>query len=245
MLDTLAQGGATDLVVETWITEGKCGKQERQVVRKVEKTTERPAETENEVIRLLKRAKGLGVQPHILTVGCSEYEKLLDAKKGGKLDLEKLLDLITRHLRQKTLKVLRARARSKAPNRCRSRRSKRPRGRGREEAQAAACRRGGAQSKKPMVAIYGGALHNDLYPLEELEMFSFGGALKKATGGRYLELDLYVPEYVEADEQLRKKPWYPLLRKQPRNRVLLIERGRSSYVLVLKPENSSSSQRGG
>jgi hypothetical protein len=206
MLDTLAKRGATDLVVETWITEGRCGKQEKQVARKVEQTTERPPETENEVIRLLRRAKGLGIRPHILTVGCREYAKLLDAERGGKLNLEKLLDLITRHLKQKTLQVLRA--------------PRRP------------------ADKKPLVAVYGGALHNDLFPLEDLEMFSFGAALQEATRGRYLELDLYVPEYVEADAQLKKKPWYPLLATQPRNKVLLVERGGSSYLLVLRANDT-------
>src|SRR3954452_23962435 len=33
---------ASDLVVETWVTEGKCGKTEKAVIRDVQKTTERP-----------------------------------------------------------------------------------------------------------------------------------------------------------------------------------------------------------
>ena len=56
----------------------------------------------------------------------------------------------------------------------------------------------------------------------------------RAIRGRYIELDLYVPEYVEADEQLRKKPWYPLLKRLGGRKVLLVERGEGSYILLLR-----------
>src|SRR5437868_4164908 len=39
---------ASDLVVETWMTEGKCGQTETAVVANVQKTTQRPAQTEDE-----------------------------------------------------------------------------------------------------------------------------------------------------------------------------------------------------
>jgi hypothetical protein len=193
---------ATDLVVETWVTEGRCGAQEKRVARKVEQSTKRPAETENEVVRLLKRSKALGVQPHILTVSCKEYDKLLTRKKGGQLDFEQLLGLITRHLRDEALAALKPRKGAKKP---------------------------------PMVLVYGGALHNDLYPMKELEAYSYAAAVQKATGGRYVELDLYVPELLEADELQHGQPWYPLARQlAARDRVVLLERGPGSYVLVLR-----------
>lgn len=208
MLAELA-GQATDLVVETWITEGRCGAKEKQVAARVEESTERPVETESEVVRLLKGAKALGVQPHILRVGCKEYDRLLDAQRGGQLDFEKLLDLITRHLRERTLKVLaHRRARADA---------------------------GARKRRPPLVAIYGGALHNDLYPLEELEMFSYAAAMQKATGKRYLEVDLYVPELLDADETLKTMPWYAEARtRSGPNHVLVLERGPGSYIVVLK-----------
>lgn len=198
---------ASDLVVETWVAAGACGKQEQRVARKVQQTTERPAETESEVVRLLKRAKARGVQPHILRVGCQEYEQLLDVQRGGKLDHEQLLHLITRHLRDRTLRVLRARQQQHSA-------------------------KGGPA---PLVVVYGGALHNDLFPMQELEMFSYAQQIKQATGDRYVELDLYVPEYVEADELLGKQAWFPLLKSHVRpDQVLLVERGSRSFILVLR-----------
>ena len=198
---------ASDLVVETWITEGKCGKQEKRVVKNVEKTTQRPQTTESEIITMLRRAKGLGIQPHILKAGCKDYKKIMGA--DGKVDYVQLLGFITRALRQKTESILEARANTKPG---------RP-----------------ALQKRELVVIYGGALHNDLFPYEDLKSFSFAAQLKQRTGGRYLELDLYVPEYVAGDETLSKERWYPLFeRLASPQKVLLIRRGEGSYILVLK-----------
>lgn len=196
----LLAGQATDLVVETWVTAGKCGKHERKVVRQVEQVTERPQATEDEVVTLLKRAKGLGIRPHILRVSCKDYQRLLSG--GGKVDYQQLLGLVTRALQDKAQKVL-----------------------------AAGRRRG----LKLVVAVYGGALHNDLYPYDELKQFSYAAALRRAVGGRYLELDLYVPEFVQRDETLKTERWYPLMtRLASKKQVLLIQRGKGSYILVLR-----------
>jgi len=205
---------ASDLVVETWITKGSCGKQEQLVVKQVETTTRRPEATESEVVKLLKQAKGAGIQPHILEVGCADYEQLLGA---GKVDYAKLLGMITKHLRGKAELLVRSRAR--APLRTRAR---------------AAAPSTGPRSTRRLVAIYGGALHNDLYPYDDLKDFTFGEALGKLTGGRYVELDLYVPEFVEHDENLAQEAWFPLLRLASPQRVTLIERGERSYILVLR-----------
>jgi len=59
---------ATDLVAESWITTGSCGEVERKAVAQVDKATQRPASTENEVVTLLRRAKASGIEPRILQV---------------------------------------------------------------------------------------------------------------------------------------------------------------------------------
>ncbi len=69
---------AAHLIVETWISRGSCGETEKQVTKDVARTTERPAETENEIVRLLRRAKELGVAPHVLDVDCHEYRSLVE-----------------------------------------------------------------------------------------------------------------------------------------------------------------------
>src|SRR5947209_18448964 len=79
LLEPLAQGGS-DLIVETWVTEGNCGKQEKEGVAEVAETTQRPETTESEVVTLMKRAKAAHVQPHILTLTCAAYRALLDDK---------------------------------------------------------------------------------------------------------------------------------------------------------------------
>jgi len=59
---------ASHLIVETWITRGDCGEAEAHVTEEVARTTERPVETETEIMKLLRRAKELGVAPHVLDV---------------------------------------------------------------------------------------------------------------------------------------------------------------------------------
>jgi hypothetical protein len=63
---------ASDLVVETWVAQGKCGKVEKAVVADVARTTERPAQTEDQVLTLIQRARAAGVKPHILGISCRE-----------------------------------------------------------------------------------------------------------------------------------------------------------------------------
>jgi hypothetical protein len=67
-------------------------------------------------------------------------------------------------------------------------------------------------SKRPpdrLIVAYGGAMHNDVAPREGREDFSFGPALSEATSGRYVELDLIVPEQIKDTEAWRSLPWYP------------------------------------
>ena len=86
--------------------------------------------------------------------------------------------------------------------------------------------------------MYGGALHNDLAPAPALAAYSFGPAVDALTRGAYREVDLYVPELVDALPALRAEPWFPiwqaaaarsakaaiLIRRQPRSAVVLFPR---------------------
>ncbi len=190
---------AAHLIVETWVSRGACGETEKQVTKDVARTTERPAETENEVVRLLRRAKELGVAPHVLDVDCHEYQSLVTS--GGGVDYDRLLAMTGQHL-------------------------------GRAIEQALALPR---PAERPLVLVYGGALHNDLAPAPALAKYSFGPAIDALTHGNYREVDLYVPELVNTYPALRAQPWYPvwhraratpgttLIRRQPRSAVLLFE----------------------
>jgi len=59
-----------------------------------------------------------------------------------------------------------------------------------------------------LVVTYGGALHNSRHPTPERAAWSFGPALEALTKGRYVELDLYVPEFMDDSEAWKKLPFY-------------------------------------
>jgi hypothetical protein len=189
---------ASDLVVETWVTEGKCGQTEKAVIADVHKTTQRPAQTEDEVVTLLTRAKAAGIKPHILSVSCREYQAIYQGKAG--VDYDALLRMTSDKLEAGVREVL---------------------------------AKPGARDDQRAVVVYGGALHNDLAPAPELAAYAFGESLSKTVGGKYLEVDLYVPEYVEKQKSLRAEAWYAAYRKAARpGQAVLIERSLDSYVIV-------------
>jgi hypothetical protein len=193
---------ASHLIVETWITRGTCGESEARVTEEVARTTERPVETESEIMRLLRRAKELGVAPHVLDVGCDEYRVL--AGEGGSVDYDKLLTITNQHLERAIGQGLLL---ARAPGR-------------------------------PLVVVYGGALHNDVFPDPTLARYTFGRAVHAATRGAYREVDLYVPEMVDTTPALRAEPWHRawqragagrtdvLIQRNPRSAILVFRRGR-------------------
>jgi len=198
LLPVLASN-TSNLVVETWVTSAACGKQEQQVLTDVKEHTERPDETETEVVVMMKRAKGLGIAPHILEVSCADYEKLL--ANDGEVDYWELLGLITRGLEDKTATLVGA----------------------------------AAARARPTVAIYGGAIHNDTKPYQELESFSYAADLAELTAGRYVEIDLLVPEFLETNEPMKQTSWYPQFAELTSPKyVVLIERSATSFIIGFK-----------
>lgn len=83
------------------------------------------------------------------------------------------------------------------------------------------------------VIVYGGALHNDLYPRWPLEKLSYARALARELDGGVLEIDLVVPEIVAPLAMVRAEPWFPLLGRASPERVLVWRRGPASYVVIL------------
>jgi hypothetical protein len=88
---------------------------------------------------------------------------------------------------------------------------------------------------RTLLVIYGGALHNDMVPDDEWRDASFGPKIDTVTQGRYVEVDLYVPEFIEGDEYMQQEAWFPVFRKNASpDRVLLIKPGPNRYILVLR-----------
>lgn len=59
-----------------------------------------------------------------------------------------------------------------------------------------------------LVVTYGGAIHNDPEPAPERAGWAFGPALSAYARGRYVAVDLYVPELMDDTEAWRKLPFY-------------------------------------
>ncbi len=87
------------------------------------------------------------------------------------------------------------------------------------------------------VIVYGGALHNDLYPAWPLESLSYAHQLSEDLGGGVIEIDLVVPEVVAPMPIVRREDWFPLLGRSAPDRVLLWERGPESYVVILPAQD--------
>lgn len=168
------KGKATSLIVETWMTNGRCGKVEKQAVAEVKKVTQRPDTTEDEVQTLLDHSYALGVKNHILVLDCEEYASML--KDNGSLDAAKSLLLVRRKVEERAIEA-------------------------RDDGE-------GAVPGK-LLLLYGGAIHNDLKPMDGWERYSYGPSLQRKLDGGYVELDLVVPEYGVGDEDLVKEPWWP------------------------------------
>ncbi|MBK7581308.1 MAG: hypothetical protein IPI67_13970 [Myxococcales bacterium] len=87
--------------------------------------------------------------------------------------------------------------------------------------------------KERVVVAYGGALHNDKLPRPGRETWSYGAELSKATGERYVELDLIVPEYIKDSEAWTALPWVKHYdRAKLGKKVVLFKPAAGSYVIV-------------
>jgi len=190
----------SQLVVETWVTTGRCGEAEKAVTADVQRTTERPAQTETEIETLLRVAHDRGVRPSILTIGCQDYQAM---RAGGGVDYDRTLRVTAGALETAIARALRLAA-------------------------AAALTAG-----PRLVAVYGGALHNDLHPDPALAGYSFAPAALQATLGHYVEIDLVVPEYAESSAAVKAQPWWRPYRAARRpGATVLVRRDARSFVVI-------------
>jgi len=86
----------SDLIVETWVVDPKCGKQAEEATAKVAISTRRPVETHSEIAQLAEAARARGIQPHAMDVTCADYARI--APQGKDVDFEAMLTLTTREL---------------------------------------------------------------------------------------------------------------------------------------------------
>ncbi len=84
-----------------------------------------------------------------------------------------------------------------------------------------------------IVLAYGGAMHNDVDVASDRTPFTFGRTMAEKTGGKYIALDLIVPEFIKRTDLWKALPWYPHFDvDSPPSEVTLFRTGEQSYVII-------------
>lgn len=84
-----------------------------------------------------------------------------------------------------------------------------------------------------LILTYGGAIHNDITAREGREKWTFGPDLSQKAKGRYIELDLVVPEYIKDNESWNALPWVRHFNKDAHpSKTTLFRPAPGSYVLI-------------
>lgn len=97
---------------------------------------------------------------------------------------------------------------------------------------------------RPLLAVYGGALHNDVRPQAGVAPYSFVPGIMAATLGRYLEIDLVVPEYAAGSAFARVQNWWkPYLEARGRaSATIMVRRGPRSFVIVFPAQRKAKAR---
>lgn len=181
----------TDLILETWRIDGRCGEIAETVATQVEVQTERAPAVKSDLLVLVEAAVAADVRPHDLALTCAEHAGLLDA--AGEVQFGPLLSLLTVKLQEFALLAV--------------------------------------TMPDATMILYGGAVHNDLYPSADTAKYAYGPAVGKAAGANYVELDLYQPELVKG--VMLEPEWAGLLPLAGPDKVVLYQRGARSWVMLL------------
>jgi hypothetical protein len=83
------------------------------------------------------------------------------------------------------------------------------------------------------VLVYGGALHNDIPAVAGREDWTFGPTLAEVTQGRYIALDLIVPEFIKDTSSWRALPWHEHYDRETQGQhTVLYKTGSHAYVII-------------
>lgn len=85
-----------------------------------------------------------------------------------------------------------------------------------------------------LLVAYGGAVHNDIAGEGQNKPFAFGAELSRVTGGKYVAVDLIVPEFVGDTDVWKALPWYPHWPKLATEGVVLIQTNPNEFTLILE-----------
>lgn len=152
-------------------------------VRRIEEpvTSLHAATAQDEYVAMGERARGFGIVPDMLRPTCADMDAIRHARQEQ--GQGNLLDV--------SLSTIARLSRSQALSLVdRDERSDADRGK--------------------MVVLYGGALHNSPSPPEGAARWSYAPEVAARAEGRFVALDLIVPEFVGEDDTWRSLPWWPL-----------------------------------
>lgn len=228
LLPLLAERGATELIVELLGPAQGCTKAVETVRKEQEQVVEKQAETnQNRFISLGHAARKLSVVPYILEPTCEEFEAVA---KGGADGITRMLELIAVKTQAKLSAYWQRNTRPEhAADASVQPTAPEPKG----EAPAPTRRFTAAQRHSPLVLAYGGALHNDIHVSEQKQKFTYGKNMLQLTGGRYIALDLIVPEYIKPTDVWMSLPWYEHFdAANPPAETTLFQTDEHSYVLI-------------
>jgi hypothetical protein len=86
-----------------------------------------------------------------------------------------------------------------------------------------------------MIVTYGGVLHNDLQPPEALAEWSFGPQLRDRASGSYVEVDMFVPEFIDNTDTWRKLEWFQHFDRDKLGSKTTLFRPRPGTFVVIFP----------
>lgn len=208
LLPLLAERGATELVVELLAPASGCAPTVESVRKEQQPVVEQQAEgNQDRFVQLGHTSRRLGIVPYILEPTCEEYQSVVDA---GPDSIVRMLELIAIKSEQRLTRFWQKNQALQRPAAL--------------EAVTGPAR---------LVLAYGGAMHNDIDVPPEKQAFAFGKKLLERTRGRYIALDLIVPEYIKSTEVWRALPWYPHFdaTNAPED-VTLFQTDEHSYTLI-------------
>jgi len=205
----LLAGRASDLLVELMMPPKGCAK-ESAAMRQTQKPvlTQQAPTNQNEYVAMGDAARKLGIVPDLLRPSCDDLASINDA--GDDVDGSAEGGTSQMAKIERSLETIARLTTAQGTKML-------------------------ARAGRKMVVSYGGALHNDASPPPERAAWAFGPALSQAAGGRYVELDLYVPDFITSDETWTKQPWYPKWKAhEASHEAVLIELAPKNFVLVLR-----------
>jgi hypothetical protein len=90
-----------------------------------------------------------------------------------------------------------------------------------------------------MVVVYGGLLHNDLSPRGDAARWSYAPDVAAYTAGRFVAVNLVVPEFIGDDESWRSFAWWPHYDRQKLGRKATLFRTADRSFVIVFPESAA------